>query len=174
MAFEYLDKNKKSRLLFNFFLIRIGISFIVFDGIISFLRKFTTILIILIFLRIARIFVLNSKIISIVSVRIRKLINIFSISTILIAINIFNSTYSSHSTTTTPHSSVIQTYLRYPSAEVFLWPFQTILAVGAQINSRRLSIQHLYYLNTQFHRTTYSLILFLIPSLLLMLLRLRF
>jgi hypothetical protein len=32
MAFGYLNKNKKSRLLFNFFLIRIGISFIVFGG----------------------------------------------------------------------------------------------------------------------------------------------
>jgi hypothetical protein len=90
MIFGYLNKNKKSQLLFNFFLIRIGISFIIFGGIISFLQEFTTILIILIFLRIARIFVLNSEIVFIANVRIRKLMNIFSIFTILIAISIFN------------------------------------------------------------------------------------
>jgi hypothetical protein len=90
MAFGYSDKNKKSRLLFKFFFIGIGISFIVYGGMISFLQEFTTILIILIFLRIARIFILNLRIISIASVRIRKSINIFSISTISIAISIFD------------------------------------------------------------------------------------
>jgi hypothetical protein len=80
VAFGYSDKNKKSRLSSNFFLIRIGIFFIIYNGIISFLREFTRILIILIFLRIARIFVLNSGIISIASVRIRKSINIFSVT----------------------------------------------------------------------------------------------
>jgi hypothetical protein len=39
MAFEYLDRNKKSRLLSNFFFLRIGISFIVFDGTIFFFAE---------------------------------------------------------------------------------------------------------------------------------------